>query len=107
MTDKKCEKDNPKRASKPKSKEKEKKKKTEQTKDKKGVNTNHLITEYFSRSTKRIPSRLLALYQENLIIYYISNNCDPNCEYAGDLIDVKEAKVSTKCKIKKKIMLTV
>jgi len=69
-----------------------------------------------------------------LIIYYISNNCDPKenliveeidgkgkgvvtikdihkgsfiCEYAGDLIDVKEAKVSTKCKIKKKIMLTV
>ena len=82
---------------------------------------NHLITEYFLRA-KRIPSKDLEKIREKFISYYVSPKCDSIdllsikdfackgkgivaqkaiskgsfiCEYAGDLLDLDKAKVSS------------
>jgi len=85
---------------------------------------NHLITDYFrnvSSTRKRLTTKALEFQSELLIRHYISNKCDPIdsltvqefedkgkgviasklinkgsfiCEYSGDLVDIREAKVS-------------
>jgi hypothetical protein len=85
---------------------------------------NHLITDYFrnvSSTRKRLTTKALEFQSESLIRHYISNKCDPIdslsvqefedkgkgviaskliskgsfiCEYSGDLVNIREAKVS-------------
>jgi hypothetical protein len=85
---------------------------------------NHLITDYFrnvSSTRKLLTTKALEFQSESLIRHYISNKCDPIdsltvqefedkgkgviasklinkgsfiCEYSGDLVDIREAKVS-------------